>query len=1020
MFIAGTLIMAVLLGTALAAPGPQNSPPDPETPLRDLLRHQPKPYLDPDLAKTEVDTIYLLGGEDRLDGQFEDSSGNPAWHGWQPRDFTALVNPWHASDTYVLNGDYSLVCGQTFIQGDGSTDFGYGNVWNVSTLATFTVEPGVSHAVHLAGLMNVNIEEDWDFLYLEINRGGFWEPYNTTDVTEWTGIHENVSLDHLASLRPGDLVGDLANEVQIRVRFVSDSAYSDQDGNYDSDGACWLDDVVVTIDGEVADTEDFEDGDPGVWSTEDLGGCGSFAALYENLLDADPCRANTSVQVAYVDDGMVVPGTGGTPCITWCYGPEGYIVNHTGGLMGEEYHVRTAVVSPTLEWVEGHDMAVFIHNIYVHETMSPSSSGVFYRWYTRSTTAEDPTALDDVEWVTTSSFWYGGPGYYSHRERLGEILEPGRRWFQVRLEAWEAGYLWNINGSDGTPAPYIDAVRIFSYPYSGPEITTSDVTLAQDSFPEQGDLDFTNLANNHVRFDRAWNISQGGEIDPGDSLTVRVTPVRAGSTLEGMPQMVVRMKANPVFDGVRTLPPGFVQDGPIITGSAPGRLTYNSQGQLVEHMYNFDLPDTGFFYPGDEIHYFFEARDNQDGDIGYTRVPQDTMHFSSFDYDLQYWDDFICRALPSVLSPSSGDQPTILFWNDFEDRGGQNEWMYALRACGLTYKVDYDVYYTHGPDSGVGNGLGALATSALLGGYDVLLYTSGDFYRYTLGWGDWDKDPSPDIQVLNSWFNLGGKKAFFTGDDLASDISASVLGQNLLTNYFGIQINDFDLRPNVDRQVAPLVRTTGGLNIFPSVDRWIAYGGCLEINTFDAVQPTGPGIRLAEFCDENGNAGAYPYAAAVYHYNDTTDSEVVYLPYDFHYIYNAPGYVPPPGLQGVGARGVMLIDLLNFFGLQTQAPVRVPDTPRAEKLAVNVQPNPFNPRTTLALSLPHAGHVRVKIFNVRGELVRVLQDGHLLAGQHELVWDGRDTGGGNVASGVYFAETRAADQSLVTRMALIR
>ena len=38
----------------------------------------------------------------------------------------------------------------------------------------------------------------------------------------------------------------------------------------------------------------------------------------------------------WIEDGGVVPGTGGTPCITWCYGPEGFVTNGTGGVSGGE------------------------------------------------------------------------------------------------------------------------------------------------------------------------------------------------------------------------------------------------------------------------------------------------------------------------------------------------------------------------------------------------------------------------------------------------------------------------------------------------------------------------------------------------------------------------------------------------------------------------------------------------------------------------------------------------------------
>ena len=107
-----------------------------------------------------------------------------------------------------------------------------------------------------------------------------------------------------------------------------------------------------------------------------------------------------------------------------------------------------------------------------------------------------------------------------------------------------------------------------------------------------------------------------------------------------------------------------------------------------------------------------EAQDNQNGDIGTTLIPGDTTGFASFDD--RYHRDFIVRALPTVLSTTPGDQPPVLFWQDAIDRGGHDEWLLALGQLGYQRGVDYDMYATNGPSSGVGNGLGGRATAELL------------------------------------------------------------------------------------------------------------------------------------------------------------------------------------------------------------------------------------------------------------------------------------------------------------------
>jgi flagellar hook assembly protein FlgD len=84
-------------------------------------------------------------------------------------------------------------------------------------------------------------------------------------------------------------------------------------------------------------------------------------------------------------------------------------------------------------------------------------------------------------------------------------------------------------------------------------------------------------------------------------------------------------------------------------------------------------------------------------------------------------------------------------------------------------------------------------------------------------------------------------------------------------------------------------------------------------------------------------------------------------------------------------------------------------------------PNPFNPSTQLALSLPRDGNVRLAIHDVRGALVRVLADGPLAAGDHRYTWDGRDDRGLQVPSGLYLARAAMADGSVqVQRLTLAK
>ena len=100
------------------------------------------------------------------------------------------------------------------------------------------------------------------------------------------------------------------------------------------------------------------------------------------------------------------------------------------------------------------------------------------------------------------------------------------------------------------------------------------------------------------------------------------------------------------------------------------------------------------------------------------------------------------------------------------------------------------------------------------------------------------------------------------------------------------------------------------------------------------------------------------------------------------------------------------------------------DVPGAPVAAVTrmlpAYPNPFNPSTTLRLDLAKAGHVRWRIYDVRGRLVRGLLDTQLLAGRYVQSWDGADGSGRRVASGVYYAVAETAGGVARQKLVLMR
>ena len=70
-------------------------------------------------------------------------------------------------------------------------------------------------------------------------------------------------------------------------------------------------------------------------------------------------------------------------------------------------------------------------------------------------------------------------------------------------------------------------------------------------------------------------------------------------------------------------------------------------------------------------------------------------------------------------------------------------------------------------------------------------------------------------------------------------------------------------------------------------------------------------------------------------------------------------------------------------------------------------PNSFNPSTTIGYSLPGEAFVTVKVYDVLGQEVKTLRNTMETTGNHYVVWDGRNTAGASVASGVYMYRMEA-------------
>ena len=90
------------------------------------------------------------------------------------------------------------------------------------------------------------------------------------------------------------------------------------------------------------------------------------------------------------------------------------------------------------------------------------------------------------------------------------------------------------------------------------------------------------------------------------------------------------------------------------------------------------------------------------------------------------------------------------------------------------------------------------------------------------------------------------------------------------------------------------------------------------------------------------------------------------------------------------------------------------ERPESYELSQNY-PNPFNPVTSIKFSVPNAGKVSLKIYDMLGKLVSTYVDGFLEAGSYNAQFDGS-----NYASGIYFYTLSTKDFTETKKMNLIK
>jgi len=395
---------------------------------------------------------------------------------------------------------------------------------------------------------------------------------------------------------------------------------------------------------------------------------------------------------------------------------------------------------------------------------------------------------------------------------------------------------------------------------------------------------------------------------------------------------------------------------------------------------------------------------------------------------------------------NSGGEGWGTTWGDYDNDGDLD--LYVVKERGLGGKESANVLYRNNGngtftdvtgEAGVGcrgNSRGCAFGDYDNDGYLDLYVTNSDYQADVLyrnngdgtftdvtgeagvvhtGWGtgvafgDYDNDGYLDIYVMNAFephilFHNNGDGTFTDISDMAA------VGSTVLEG--GLTLGDFDNDGDLDIYLAAwgkaniLYRNNGNDN------RWLALKTRGVASNRDGI---GARVRVVAgdlsmvrevsggsgYLSQNSlpvefGLGSYPQADTI---TVNWPSGIV----DTFYAVNADEFYTA-------------IEGNNLVGMKEARQVAHPKT---FSLSQNY-PNPFNPFTRISYSLPKDCEVRLNIYNVLGQRVRVLVNESKKAGYYYAIWDGKDEGGRQVGSGIYFFRMEAGDFKSTKKMVLIR
>lgn len=813
--------------------------------------------------------------------------------------------------------------------------------------------------------------------------------------------------------------GTLVEAPKFRWRMTSDGAWSDADGRGNTDGAAYLDNVVIHGDNPTGP------GNACIY-TQDFEGSSVFGALPAGWTLENPPGIINLWHITHNPNPPYESGDSRTTCLldsswVWRGRPEqGYA---TGTAWRNAWYYR--ILGPKLALQNSGAIVQFDQFMCAPQPPTCDATDTKVRFFDGTYGRWCPWVNMDGYIMVAGCFFWNFDDWDDVTAFYGPSMDSMQFAFELmdNSQPGEPCRGKHGNATDGFTENIIDNVSLGFYDGSASIFSARGIDILHDSFMEE--------------VDQAYN--SFFDVYSSDTITKYSSPTRP--VLPKANQMVLDVTDKDSLASVE------------IWGSDDGGATWVSTTMTLDVPADpnntpiggeyYGTLAAGDFTPGatdwvvgTEVWYYVKAVDLKDN-VGYfpARANPDYpgIQHTAADY---FEFTLLPKLSPSYTGPKlllvDGHGRNLYDWSPcltvLDDRVPLED-IYEQTLTDAGYCFDKFDISGAGTNQPIHPGLWAFTP------YDAVVWFSGPYFS------GWLANKESQLAVRD-YLNVGGKivlcadrLAYTMGalgeDSLGGEFLAGVMG----TTYQEEMESGFT-KPFVYMEAPATISIFDGPPTPIPLDTVVIYRECpyLKDMSYVITNTSPPAGYKAQQLLSVLNPGAAASDGAVYveYQPEGGQGQAVYINFDLcatvnHSAAQCNGVTPAPAPDFspgyyYGRVDLMKAILFNLFGLPGGSGAGVVEPPKVVyQWALNQNtPNPLASGTEIRFEVARTSDVSIKVYNAMGQLVKVLKDSRMEPGPAVVSWDGRNQAGERVSSGVYFYSMEADKYKATKKMLVVK